>query len=135
MDMESRMRAYQTGIACKVLNPNDGRIAEGLPPYDDGEEFENPNTSSGAMPEEPDDEPPAVTLDDKRALVACCLNARHKSAKPNAFVDFVGKMPEANQWQIDLRAALNLVIETTTADGLPAAVESVCAKYEQIYLG
>jgi HK97 family phage portal protein len=144
MDLEARMRAYSTGIACKVLNPNDGRIAEGLPPYDDGEEFENPNTSSPMAGDAADTEEPAdagdmparaVTMDEKRGLVACCLNARHKAARPNAFVDFVGKIPDAAQWQVDLRAAFNLVIETTTADGLPAAVESVCAKYEQIYLG
>jgi hypothetical protein len=137
MDKESRMRAYSTGIACKVLNPNDGRLDEGLPPYDEGEEYANPNTSSALAPvaEEPDEDEPDVTLDDKRALVACCLNARHKARKPTAFGDFVEKLPGETQWQIDLRAAFNVVMETTTADGLPVAVDDVCKRYEQIYLG
>jgi HK97 family phage portal protein len=45
-DLATRMEAYSKGIAARILNPNEARAAENRPPYDAGERFENPNTTS-----------------------------------------------------------------------------------------
>ncbi|HVA17808.1 MAG TPA: phage portal protein [Candidatus Dormibacteraeota bacterium] len=45
-DFLARMQGYQAAIASRVLNPNEARSWENMPPYAGGEKFENPNTSS-----------------------------------------------------------------------------------------
>ncbi|MBS0250708.1 MAG: phage portal protein [Proteobacteria bacterium] len=45
-DLAARADAYQKLIASRVLNPNECRAREDLAPYDGGNKFENPNTSS-----------------------------------------------------------------------------------------
>jgi len=45
-DIAARATAYSKLIAARVLNPNEARARENLPPYDGGEVFANPNTSS-----------------------------------------------------------------------------------------
>ncbi|GIV53056.1 MAG: hypothetical protein KatS3mg038_3577 [Candidatus Kapaibacterium sp.] len=47
-DIEARYRAYEIGIRSRFLSPNEVRREENLPPYEGGDKFENPNTSSGA---------------------------------------------------------------------------------------
>lgn len=47
-DLGQRATAYSSLIASRVLNPNEARSWEGLPPYDGGDEFANPHTSSTA---------------------------------------------------------------------------------------
>ena len=45
-DFQQRMQGYQQGIAARIFNPNEARALENLPPYEGGDKFENPNTSS-----------------------------------------------------------------------------------------
>ncbi len=44
-DLGARATAYSSLIAARVLNPNEARGWEGLPPYEGGDEFANPHTS------------------------------------------------------------------------------------------
>lgn len=46
-DLTARATAYQTLIASRVLNPNECRAREDLPPYTGGEAYANPNVQSG----------------------------------------------------------------------------------------
>lgn len=46
-DLATRAEAYSKLIAARVLNPNEIRAMENRPPYDGGDEFLNPNTTSG----------------------------------------------------------------------------------------
>ncbi|MGE3875948.1 MAG: phage portal protein [Parvibaculaceae bacterium] len=50
-DIAARFEAYSKAIASRVLNPNEVRSKENLPPYEGGDEFVNPNISPGAEPE------------------------------------------------------------------------------------
>jgi HK97 family phage portal protein len=45
-DLQARADAYQKLISSRILNPNEARERESLPPYTGGDKFENPNTSS-----------------------------------------------------------------------------------------
>ncbi|MFG1345231.1 phage portal protein [Xanthobacter autotrophicus DSM 431] len=45
-DLGERATAYSSLISARVLNPNEARAWEGLPPYDGGDTFANPNTGS-----------------------------------------------------------------------------------------
>jgi len=45
-DIGARATAYSSLIASRVLNPNEARGWEGLPPYEGGGDFANPNTGS-----------------------------------------------------------------------------------------
>lgn len=47
-DFDKRMTGYATAIASRILSPNEARAAENRPPYQGGDVFENPNTSTGA---------------------------------------------------------------------------------------
>lgn len=59
-DLAARADAYQKLISSRVLNPNECRAREDLPPYTGGDKFENPNTSSvtihGGSPSKPNSE-------------------------------------------------------------------------------
>lgn len=46
-DLAARAEAYSKLIAARVLNPNEARARENLPPYDGGNAFLNPNVQSG----------------------------------------------------------------------------------------
>lgn len=46
-DLTSRMTAYATAIAARILSPNEARAAENRPPYEGGDVFQNPNTTAG----------------------------------------------------------------------------------------
>lgn len=50
-DLRSRATAYSSLIASRVINPNEARQWEDMPPYEGGEVFANPNT--GASQPEP----------------------------------------------------------------------------------
>jgi len=61
-DLATRATVINSLIASQTINPNEGRGWIGLPPRAGGEEFLNPNITSGAAPaappaEEPDNEP------------------------------------------------------------------------------
>ena len=45
-DIQTRMTAYQMAIQSRIMNPNECRRMENLPPYDGGDEFINPNVMS-----------------------------------------------------------------------------------------
>lgn len=45
-DLGERATAYSSLISARVLNPNEAREWEGLPPYAEGNAFANPNTGS-----------------------------------------------------------------------------------------
>ncbi|WP_454917291.1 phage portal protein [Xanthobacter sediminis] len=45
-DIGARATAYSTLIASRVLSPNEARGWEGLPPYEGGDTFANPNTGA-----------------------------------------------------------------------------------------
>ena len=49
-DLAARADAYQKLIASRVLNPNEARELENRPPYEGGDKFENPNTTTGKIP-------------------------------------------------------------------------------------
>lgn len=44
-DMKTRFEAYSSGIASRILNPNECREKEDMNPYPGGDKFENPNTT------------------------------------------------------------------------------------------
>lgn len=56
-DLGERATAYSSLISARVLNPNEAREWEGLPPYTGGNDYANPNTGSNqagaAAPQEP----------------------------------------------------------------------------------
>lgn len=45
-DFTTRFTGYASGIASRIINPNQAREWEGLPPYDGGEVYANPNTGA-----------------------------------------------------------------------------------------
>jgi HK97 family phage portal protein len=47
-DFATRMEGYSKAIAARILNPNEARGFDNLPPYAGGEIFENPNTTAAA---------------------------------------------------------------------------------------
>lgn len=47
-DIGQRAVAYSSLIASRVINPNEARAWENLPPYEGGDEFANPNITTGA---------------------------------------------------------------------------------------
>lgn len=49
-DLASRAEAYSKLIAGKIMNPNEVRARENLPPYEGGDTFENPNTTTTREP-------------------------------------------------------------------------------------
>ena len=52
-DLGARAAAYSSLISARVINPNEARAWEGLPPYSGGEQFANPNiTTAPAAPGE-----------------------------------------------------------------------------------
>jgi phage portal protein BeeE len=49
-DIAARATAYSQLIAARVLNANEARARENLPPYAGGDTFENPHTATGTNP-------------------------------------------------------------------------------------
>ena len=54
-DIAARFEAYSKAITARILNPNEARAKENLPPYDGGEIFANPNidTTGNSEPAKP----------------------------------------------------------------------------------
>lgn len=60
-DLGSRAKAYNSLIASRIMNPNEVRAWEDMPPYADGNVFANPNTGAsqpGGDDDKDDDEKP-----------------------------------------------------------------------------
>jgi HK97 family phage portal protein len=49
----ARFEAYSKAITARILNPNECRAKENLPPYDGGDEYLNPNTTSNTPASQP----------------------------------------------------------------------------------
>ena len=49
-DTAARYEAYSKGITSRFLSPNEVRARENLPPYDGGDTYENPNTTTTPTP-------------------------------------------------------------------------------------
>lgn len=47
-ELSARFAAYASAISSRILSPNEVRAMENRPPYEGGDKFENPNTTSGA---------------------------------------------------------------------------------------
>jgi len=56
-DTASRYDAYSKAISSRFMSPNEVRARENLPPFKGGDKFENPNTSSSALPAPLNDNP------------------------------------------------------------------------------
>lgn len=61
-DLGARSTAYSSLISSRIINPNEARAWEGLPPYADGDQFVNPNTGSN----QPGGKPQPETREDDR---------------------------------------------------------------------
>ncbi|MDI4663690.1 phage portal protein [Xanthobacter autotrophicus] len=59
MDIAARADAYSKLISSRVLSPNEARAKENLPPYEGGDEFINPNTTSSTIPDQNNADKPA----------------------------------------------------------------------------
>ena len=76
-DLLARAQSYTQLIGARILNPNECREKEGLPPYEGGDEFVNPNTTSmsldtedaqdGSQPGDSTEDDPADQPPKKRA--------------------------------------------------------------------
>lgn len=96
-DTESRYATYEVAIRSRIMSPNEARELEGWNPYEGGDSYENPNTTSpNSQPQEP-----TGTEDAQEEQMAMKLFARecHKvvraegdairsaARKPERFVD------------------------------------------------
>lgn len=63
--LKDRAAAYNQLIASTILNPNEVREEEGWNPYDGGDVYGNPNTTSNKRPAEPTTEPPDEDRDER----------------------------------------------------------------------
>jgi HK97 family phage portal protein len=154
MDQQSRAAAYRIAIASRWMNPNEVRAREGLAPYDGGDEFANPNTTAGspmspaAEPKQPEPTPPnsdTTTTDSARGKRARLLfvltsTARHKSANPRAFIEWLdgGFRNQLNGWEGEqptfvgsIRQEFEVVVTQANNDNLPPKVEAICTTYEK----
>lgn len=61
-DLGSRAKAYSSLIASRVINPNEAREWEGLPAYEAGNEFANPNTGASQPGTSKDDAEPNLRV-------------------------------------------------------------------------
>lgn len=59
-DIAARFEAYAKAIAARVLNPNEARAKENMPPYEGGDEFINPNIQPAAVEPAPRLKPKVV---------------------------------------------------------------------------
>jgi hypothetical protein len=50
-DTESRYGTYEVAIRNRIISPNEARELEGMNPYEGGDSYENPNTSSNSNQE------------------------------------------------------------------------------------
>jgi len=137
MDLQSRMQAYSTGIAAKVLSPNDAATEEGYPPHDGGDVYENPNTSTPNAPaaDAKPVEPPAPTRSSwqsssVRELFRLTLQARHKAKNPRAYDEWTQTNKTDDAQLSAVVGELSEVVNTATPAELPARVDAICVRWE-----
>lgn len=104
-----RMQLYRDGVEARILNPNECRGFESWQPYEGGDAFENPNTTSGA-----------ANVDQARELLAStmagCLavvgDRAKKAAKGGTVGEFcVSALPEQLLGPAEKAAAVARVVE------------------------
>lgn len=82
-DILTRARVYQLMIQSRVMNPNEARERENMSPYEGGDSFENPNTSSGRNDDfSSDDEEKGE--DTKQAARVCAGRNGFDAIRPEA---------------------------------------------------
>lgn len=154
MRMGERFAAYQIGIQSRILSPNECRAWENLLPYEGGDEYENPNTSSpdSATDRKPDgtdtgteETPEADPAARRRVLFNMTARARRKAGKQGAFVSWLdGDLkPHRDEWSglcpgvpepeffAAFRSEMADAAETVTPDQLPATVDAICLNFER----
>lgn len=100
MNPVQRAEFYNQMISARVMNPNEARRNENMEPYDGGEKFENPNTSSAKGPAQSDTPPAQVPVpaksrdaenDRRKAAVIFKIadHARQKTKDGKTFVDWI----------------------------------------------
>jgi HK97 family phage portal protein len=152
MRLGERFTAYQIGIQSRILSPNECRSWENLLPYEGGDEYENPNTSSGAVALEAEDEVPAVEEDSpeakaarRRVLFNMTGRARRKATSVSKFTTWLDGnfQPHRDEWAAlcprakepefftAFRSELLDAAETVTPEQLPAAVDAIACNFER----
>lgn len=79
MSASDRANFYDKMVAIRAMNPNEVREKEDLPPYEGGDEFENPYTSTKAQPEpksDPEPNPVEPPPDDTTARIKQLITSR-----------------------------------------------------------
>jgi HK97 family phage portal protein len=152
MDAAKKAQAHAVYIQSRVLNPNEVRGELGMLPYEGGDEYANPATAT--TPANPEPQPgsapdpqaqptppdaarksPQLTVAEKRNLISCTLNARHKAKNPKAFIEFAAKCERSTEWQVAVAATFDEIVNTSTPNELQSTVDRVCGQLETIYLG
>lgn len=151
MNAVQQAQADQIYIQMRVKNPNEVRARLNLLPYDGGEKYDNPNTSTAVV--EDDDPPEPKSGEEKpqrdwrasRVLFNLTHTARQKAKNHRAFFQWIegGMEPQRTEWKeiaagepepefvVAIAADFNRAVETVTADGLVAAVETITLSYER----
>jgi HK97 family phage portal protein len=152
MNPSERADFYQKMIASLVLNPNEARRMENLPPYEGGNEYVNPSTTPGELPENGEkpaknEEKPAPKREIDHNLARVVFkagdHARYKANKPTAFIEWVdGGLTTHKEEARKLLGAETTVIDamlldlkrlaaTKDAAALPLAVDELMQTYER----
>lgn len=149
MNQLQRYQAYQIAITNRFLSPNEVRAAENRMPYDGGDIFENPNTTTTATSQaEQQDQPADVqaasspTTGFLRVLYTLTANARHRAENPTSFCNFIdGNLAWHRKQSQDLvgndqlveqvHKTLKKIAATATADQLYGEVDAAMGRLEQ----
>lgn len=92
-DTKARYSVYEIGIRNRIISPNEARKRENLPPYEGGDTYANPNTTSGQQAEPPPNDAAQAAhrslLMDTAAFLLDVESQRATSmaGKPGEFVD------------------------------------------------
>lgn len=150
MNQLQRYQAYQIAIQNRFLSPNEVRAAENRMPYDGGDVYANPATSSNTTlaggqesPQaSPDPQQASHSTGLMRVLYTLTANARHRAENPKSFCDFVdGNLAWHRKQSNDLvgneqlvdrvHKQLKKIAATVTADTLYQEVDAAMGRMEQ----
>lgn len=146
MDTKSRFEAYAVAINNRIMNPNEARGRENLPPYEGGDEFLVPmNMGQGGVHNVPDEPVRARN----RVLERVMREATRKGADrflrwcdeklaDECRIDYyaVHDSPESCERLIeDLRTKLSGLLEKCGRDDLAASVVALCRQLKETDYG
>ena len=150
MNQLQRYQAYQIAIQNRFLSPNEVRAAENRMPYDGGDVYENPATSSplaapAAEIPQAQQQPQAAGKPSTgllRVLYTLTANARHRAENPRSFVEFVdGNLTWHRKQSNDLvgndqiveqvHQRLKKIAATVTAEQLYGEVDAAMGRMEK----